>query len=411
MSKKKVTNILVPTFFSFKDALIQTYTLPYVKLIHKYLPAGSKIYLATLEKPSFALNEEEKKAALEELSEFNIEWVPLNYYPFGIKMLFNAAYFIPYLITLIFRKSISVIHPWCCTAGSYAYLLAVLTGRKLIIDSYEPHAEASVENGDWTRESFPFKLLFNLERLQSKKAHTVISATEGMRQYAKQKYKVDFERFYVKPACVDLDLFSEKRIRRPDLIEKLDFEDKVVCVYAGKFGGIYLDQEVFDFFKIAQDFWGDRFRVLLLTNQSDEQLQEWMDKSGVSKQIITKKFVQHADIPDYIGLGSFGLTPVKSIPTKRYCTPIKDGEYWALGLPVVITPNISDDSDIIERENIGAVIQELNPRGYLKAIQKIDELLAQNPQEMQQKVRNVAIQYRSFDIAKNIYQKIYANGK
>ena len=43
-------------------------------------------------------------------------------------------------------------------------------------------------------------------------------------------------------------------------------------------------------------------------------------------------------------------TPVKPVPTKRYCTPVKDGEYWALGLPVIITEGISDDSGII-REN------------------------------------------------------------
>lgn len=409
MKNADLTNILVPTFFSFKDALIQTYTLPYVKIIHKYLPKGSKIYLVTLEKPNFALTDEEKAASKLELKKYNIEWVAFNYYRFGIKMLFNAGYFINKLCYIILKNKISVIHAWCCTAGSYGYLLSILTQRKLIIDSYEPHAEASVENGDWTRTSFPFRLLSTLERLQSKRAHTVISATEGMRQYAKEKYKVIFDRFYVKPACVDLTLFSEKNIRRPELIKELGFEDKIVCVYAGKFGGIYLDQEVFDFFKIAQDYWGDRFRVLLLTNQSDNQLNSWADKSGVSRKIFTKKFVNHKDIPNYIGVASFGLTPVKSIPSKRYCTPIKNGEYWALGLPIVITPNISDDSSIIEKEDIGAVIKNLNSTGYFQAIKKIDELLLQNREETQQKVRNIAIQYRSFEIAEKIYKKIYFN--
>ena len=409
MKQAKLNNLLVPTFFSFKDALIQTYTLPYVKIIHKYLPKGSTIYLVTLENPKFAFTEVERANYTSELADYNIEWIAFNYYPFGIKMLFNAVYFISFLIYTIFRRNISVIHPWCCTAGSYAYLLSVLTRRRLIIDSYEPHAEASVENGDWTKQSFPFKLLFNLEKLQSNRAHTVISATEGMRKYAKEKYQATFDRFYVKPACVDLALFSEKNIRSPELIKKLGFEGKIVCVYAGKFGGIYLDQEVFDFFRVAQNYWGDHFRVLLLTNQSDEQLNDWADKSGVNRDIFTKKFVKHKDIPNYIGLASFGLTPVKSIPTKRYCTPIKNGEYWALGLPVVITSNISDDSDIIEKEEIGAVIHELNDSGYLQAIRKIDALLSQNQEETQQKVRKVAIQYRSFEIAENIYKKIYSN--
>ena len=42
-------NVLVFTTWSFYDALIQTYTLPYLKLIKKQLPEGSSIHFITLE--------------------------------------------------------------------------------------------------------------------------------------------------------------------------------------------------------------------------------------------------------------------------------------------------------------------------------------------------------------------------
>src|SRR6185295_4367020 len=113
--------------------------------------------------------------------------------------------------------------------------------------------------------------------------------------------------------------------------------------------------------------------------------------------IIEIRFVPHAHIPEYIGLADFALTPVKPVPTKRFCTPIKDGEYWAAGLPVVITKNISDDSEIIEKNNIGAVINEFTKDDYLKAIQKIDNLLNNQPAEvLSRKIISVAEKYRSF---------------
>ncbi len=184
--------------------------------------------------------------------------------------------------------------------------------------------------------------------------------------------------------------------------------DKIVCVYAGKVGGIYLEQEIFDFFKIAHDHWGNKFRVILLSNLSNEELNEYCKKSKLDPSIIIKKFVPHSEVPKYMGLADFAFTPVKPVNTKRYCTPIKDGEYWALGLPVVITKNISDDSTIIEKNNIGAIISDFTNESYLRAVLKIDEIL-QNSDSNQRysKIRNIADQYRSYRIAKEIYSKIY----
>ena len=175
-------------------------------------------------------------------------------------------------------------------------------------------------------------------------------------------------------------------------------------MYAGKFGGIYLTEEVFRFFHFAEQKWGDKFRALLLTSYDNEQLYHWARKNGFSTEKMSIRFVAHKEIADYMGLADFALTPVKPIPTKRYCTPIKDGEYWALGLPVVITNDISDDSDIIKNNNAGVIIEELNDEGYAKAVNQISELL---PTYNATDIRAIAIRYRSFEIAEGIYEKIY----
>lgn len=49
-------------------------------------------------------------------------------------------------------------------AGALGYVLSKFTGSKLIIDSYEPHAESMVENGTWKKSSLKFKILFWLEK-------------------------------------------------------------------------------------------------------------------------------------------------------------------------------------------------------------------------------------------------------
>lgn len=391
-------HILVLTYWSFNDALIQTYTLPYLKIIADILSEDSKLYLYTLENKKTHPHSLTKKIS-------NITGL---YYPFGLKAIIFWLINFFKLYIFIKKNKINYIHCWCTPAGAAGYVLSKLTGAKLILDSYEPHAEAMVENGEWTKNSISFKLLFWLEKLQSKRASVVIATTIGMKEYAFKKYYADLTNFYVKPACVSLTNFSIMNRKNIDLVKSMNYENKIVCVYAGKFGGIYLKDEVFEFYKIAYDFWKDKFRILILTNQSNIELIELAYKYSIPLEIMTIKFVKHSEIANYIGLGDFAICPVKPVPTKKFCTPIKNGEYWALGLPVIIPSSISDDSEIIEKTGNGFVFKELNKMEYLKSIYYIQEYYEKySSEEIFLKNRTLAEKYRNYSIAEEVYRKIY----
>jgi glycosyltransferase involved in cell wall biosynthesis len=397
--KKK--NILIITYWGYNDALIQAYTLPYVKLISKNLPKESTIYLVTLDKTPI----------LEpDLSEWYIKNISIKYHPFGLNGIRMWVKTIIKLILLIRKERIEVIHTWCTPAGAMGFVLSKITGKQLVLDSYEPHAEAMVENGNWQKNSFAFRLLFFLEKLQTRRAKYIVSTTNGMESYAKERYNYIGNNFFVKPACVDLDFFSLKKSKNKELLVTYQLEDKLICVYAGKFGGIYLDKEVFDFFKVAEDYWGEKFIAIILSSHDKVEIERYRIQANVKVSSILHLFVNHADIPEYIGLGDFAITPVKPIYTKKFCTPIKDGEYWALGLPVVITKDISDDSEIIKNNRIGAVLERLDTDSYLQAVKEIDNILTIHPkQDIQNKIRLIAAEYRNFEIADKIYKTIYAN--
>ena len=400
-------NLLILTYWSYKDALIQTYTLPYVRIIKKNLPQKSKIYLFTIEQDFFKMTDAQWQQEKEKLKQENIYLIRFRYSKFGLKMILKFIRIFISLSTLIITKKISKIHAWCTPAGAIGYILSVLTFKPLIIDSYEPHAESMVENGEWIKQSKAFKILFWFEKKMSRKAKTVIALTEGMKHYAKQKYNTQFVKYYVKPSMVNLHKFSFENINNDALIQELRYENKIVGIYAGKFGGIYLKEEVFQLLKTAYTYWDDKFRILILTNSSKQEIYDLAKKVNIPKEILDVKFVNYSEIEKYYKLAHFAINPVKPVPSKRYCTSIKDGEYWAMGLPVIITKNISDDSDIIEKENIGYVLKELNNNEYQKAILKIDELLKQDKTQLKQKIRNIAIKYRDFSIAEKIYSDIY----
>jgi hypothetical protein len=79
-----------------------------------------------------------------------------------------------------------------------------------------------------------------------------------------------------------------------------------------------------------------------------------------------------------------------------------------MGLPIVITPNISVDSQIIKENRAGVILESFDEAGYTNAIRQIDTILKGKSRiEIYNQIRPLAEKYRNFDIAEKIYQKIY----
>jgi len=402
---KPAGNILVLTQWSYKDALVQTYTLPYIEIIRKIIPQHIKIFLVTAEQPQIALSTDEAIQVNKEWEKRNMQLLPEPYKRFGFKKIVGATASIYKLVRIIQKEKIKTIHAFCTPAGSIAYLLSKLTGADLIIDSYEPHAEAMVENGTWAKRGAAYKILFSLEKKQTQRAKALIATTAGMKQYALERYGVEVKNFYVKPACVDLEKFFPAE-KDASLLNEFGFHNKIVCVYAGKLGGIYFKKEVFDLIRLCYVRWKDDFRFLLLTNANRKEIDEEIKRIGVPEHIVVNKFIYHQEVPRHLSLGDFAINPVKPVPTKQYCTSIKDGEYWAMGLPVIIPPRISDDSAIIEKENTGVVVDFSDQGALSGSIDKIENLIKEKD-VLKRRIRDLAIKYRSFDIAEKIYKEIY----
>lgn len=396
----KTENVLILTYWNYSDALIQTYTLPYVEIIKKTLSPDSKIIIVTLEKSA---DTKQKSVLINGIIHF-----PLSYFPFGIKAMWEWYKSYRRLKKVIRDEKINTIHAWCTPAGAIAYYLSKKTNTKLIIDSFEPHAEAMVENNTWKKNSLAFKLLFRLEKKQTHHATHLIAAAQGMEIYAANKYNYKGTNYFYKPACVDFKLFNSDKINHPQLLKELDLEGKIIGVYAGKFGGIYYEEEVFDLIASAEKYFGSNFRFLLLSNYPEEKRRKFEFEKNIQPSTIIQKFVPHAEIPNYLGLADFGITPVKTVPTKRFCTPIKDGEYWALGLPVIISKDISNDSSIIEEHNIGYVLKNYSEEEFQNAFSKIKSLI-ESKTETQKRAIAVADKFRNFSIAEKIYRTIYSD--
>jgi len=395
--KTNPNRILFITQWQFEDPLIQTYTLPYVRIIQKITPCYPYLVVTG--------NKSDRTLIRRRSGVISIEL------PSGKRFLFLGwALNILSLRRILEKHKVKTVHTICTPAGAVGAVLKIFNKKlRLIVDSFEPHAESMVENGTWNKTGLKYKVLFYFEKMEARLADHLIFAAPGMDKYIREKYNTIITDYFVKPACTDLNAFSAKFIGNEEFISEYKLEGKIICVYAGKFGGIYLEDEVFEFIKVCEGFWGkDKFRFLLLSSTTDKYLEEKNSMYGIDSVTTIKLFVKHSEIPFYMGLASFAISPYKPVPSKRYCTPIKDGEYWAMGLPVVITPDISIDSDIVKENNAGAILLSFDKKGYTDAIIQIDSIIkGKSRGEIYNQIRPLAEKYRNFAIAEDVYRRIY----
>jgi glycosyltransferase involved in cell wall biosynthesis len=263
-----------------------------------------------------------------------------------------------------------------------------------------------LEAGVWKKNSLAFKMLFYLEKKQARKADVLIACVASMKDYIKEKYKTSPKEFYWKPVAVDFDLFSEKKKKNTALLKELDLQNKCIAVYAGKFGGSYLKKEVFALIKAAYNKWENDFRFLLLSNHPKTEVQEWMQEYQIPEAVLIQKYVPHSRVPDYIGLADFAVVPFVPVPSKRYGSPIKTAEYMAMGLPIIITKDISDDSKIIKANHFGYELDDYSEKEIKQSINTIEKMLLEK-EELARATIVYARKHKNINKAITIYNSIY----
>lgn len=283
-------------------------------------------------------------------------------------------------------------------AGSLAYLVWRQTKLPFFVESFEPHAEYMRQAGEW--RWFDPRYLFqqHWENQQKRFAQGLMPVAENFRRRLLAE-GVAPARVVTVPCSVNLDDFAARPAARLRVRQQLGLaEVALVGVYAGKFGGIYYDAPAFALFREVADFFGAEFRLLLLSPHPADELRAKLTAAGLDPGRASIVFAPFREVPDYLSAAdfAFGL----HLPTP-YVSPIKVGEYWANGLPVLMPEGVGDDSDIVAREGGGAVFNFAQPGSTAAALARLRQLLHDPAHRAVS--RGLATRYRSVDRAREAY--------
>ena len=289
-------------------------------------------------------------------------------------------------------------------AGALAYLVWQKTKLPFYVESFEPHADYMLESGVWRRYDPRYLFQRHWERRQKQLAQGLMPVAENYRQQLINE-GVPAGRIATVPCSVDASQFAYDATVRQQVRQRLGWpEDALVGIYVGKFGGIYYDEEAFRVFWAAANFFGPAFRLIILTPDPVAEVQGKLSAAGLPAGQVFVAKAPHDEVPGYLSAADFAFATIKPAPCRLFCSAIKIGEYWASGLPVLVSPGVGDDSAIAEAEGGGAVFDLARPASVSAALAAIGRQLADPAHRT--RIRELAVRHRSVEQARLAYQQL-----
>lgn len=387
-------NIIFISYWGIREGLTQSTVLPHVRILASYNQIN-KIALITIERG--------KRSSTMHLSG-KVRHIP-------IRSRFNSDRYLGKILDFILvprllkRYCIDMHVSMILARGGPAGALAYLTWKKIkvpfYVESFEPHSTYMRENGVWGKRDLRYIFQRKWERKIKLHAAGLITVTHG---YRNKLIKEGIVNCPVKtaPCAVDTKAFAFNSGMRTKFRDLFNIPGNTVTgIYVGKFGGIYYDEESFHLFNLINSYYRNHFFLIILSPDNPESIKYKLQSAGYPTENYVLENVEHDEISGFLSAADFGMATVRSNPSSLFCSPVKTGEYWASGLPVLMTEGIGDESEYLEKENGGAFI---DMRNISYSLEKIERIIREP--DHRERISRIARKYRSFEMVKEAYESL-----
>jgi glycosyltransferase involved in cell wall biosynthesis len=383
--------VLYIAYWGASEPLGRSLVLPAVK---RLAALGAELTLVTFEKPADLGRREVIEEIRASLNRHGVRWIPLRYHkrPKVPATAFDLIQGVARGIAVRLRARPDIIHARTFIGGLIGYALASLVRAKLIYHNEGFYPDEQVDSGVWPQGSRPHLIAKALEQRMYARADGIIALSHRAKQVIGSLPEVQREGtpIIVVPSCVDLSHFRWEPSK--PIIEK----DMLRFIYIGSVGKRYILDRVGRFMAVALQE-GKRARLRVLTQSEPLLVNSMLSASGLSTDAWSVDSVPYAAMPEQLVTHDAGFFFLTQGISEHGCSPTKIGEYWAVGLPVISTPNVSDTDEIIKRERVGVIVREHSDGAYRRAIGELTSLLGD--EELSRRCRRAAETYYALEPA------------
>ncbi len=401
MKKKR---ILVVTTHALRDPLTEGLTLHFIK---SCASEQVEFTLVTFEGKKLKPADSEIETIKSELlSGWNISWHPCTFHEGSVlnpKKFFSLLSSFFSLIFLNLRYKADHAFAICSPSAAAIYLMNLLRKTPFSVYAFEPHAELMAELGIWKKSGANFRILNFFERKSAQSAKNLMTGTDAMINVFRS-WNVKAQLFKV-PTGSDENLFHFDQTSRIHYRKKWGAENKTVVTYVGKFGGLYLSEELILFF--ASMFREDaNLFFMVLTPNDHESVRNWFIKNGVPENAFTISISPLTELTQRLSACDLGVIAYADVPSRKYCSPTKAGNYLMSGLPYLVQVGTSEDDLLAKRHKVGIVIEDFHQNKAKETLLSLKSLLSENREMLASRCVQAGRDERSNTRAVEVWQKI-----
>lgn len=381
--------VLYVTYWGALEPLGRSLVIPAVLELAQM---NVRFILLTFEKPDDLERERCDPFVGPKLSSEGILWYPHKYHkrPKIPATMFDIARGIIFGTWQSIKENVDIIHARNFIGGLIGMAVAALTRRSFVYHNEGFYPDEQVDGDVWSRSSYTYKVAKFLENLMYERSDAVIALSYRAAAQITEMSRVDDNKpIIVVPSCVDLDHFHGRGAK----LDRID--DVINLVYIGSVGARYILDRIGRFIATINR---ETKRVhLSIFSRSDPDLIREMLAQGGLVDNWSLESVFYEDMPRLLPGFDAGLFFLKRGSSEHGCSPTKIGEYWASGIPVVTTPNVSDTDDLISRHGVGVIVEDHSDESYLDAFRQLQTLLAS--EDVAVKCRNASIEHYGLKVA------------
>lgn len=369
----------------------------------KMLAQNHQITLLSYEKASDWADKPRREALKAEVRGSGIAWLPLRYHkrPTLPATAWDVLAGLIAGASLTLRRRIEIVHARGYVPALMALCLKRFFGLRFIFDMRGFWADEKVEGGTWKAGGALYRMTKWFEKRFLLGADVVVSLSRAgvavLREFPYLRGRA--AHFEVIPTCANMSLF---RPLGPGPARPFT----VGCV--GSVGLWYMFDEMLECFKIISRLRPEA-RLLILNRGDHDAIRRKLAAHAIAAEMADIKAVSFRDVPAEMAKMDAGLFFIKPVFSKIACAPTKLAEFLACGVPCLSNARVGDYAEVLEGENVGAVVSRFSPAEMEKAARKIITL-GVDP-DARRRCAETARRLYSLESAAEAYDALYHRAK
>ncbi|HVQ63900.1 MAG TPA: glycosyltransferase family 4 protein [Terriglobia bacterium] len=247
---------------------------------------------------------------------------------------------------------VRLVHAHNLYSAALALAVRPLYGYRIVLDYHGRIPEEYVYLGKGGERSR--RLLERLERWAVQRSDHVLVVSDRLSEYLQTTHNVPPGKLTVIPCCTDSALFRWNAELRAETRQRLGMAEKLVCTHLGSFFEWYDPELLVRLFSQLLHQAPGRAHLLVITAEA-EKARNFLE-GKLPNDVFTLRTANHSDVPALLNASDVGFLLLRSSPNIRTSSPVKFAEYLSCGLPVAITPDVGDYSELVQQNGVGRVV-------------------------------------------------------